>query len=111
MRTYLWISPSAHAFSHQVKIELGREYRWIQASEAKITQMSEMEKLTKMQDILGCLNHEQQMEAGEGALKKTMMVRGCERAAGFCGRRWGGHCSHMLCKSHLLLPSLVCRTR
>lgn len=59
---------------NKVKSELSTEARWIEASNARIQELSEKEKLIKYQDILACLNGDSKRLQGEDQTKKAAMA-------------------------------------
>jgi len=60
---------------NKVKNELAEEVRWIELSQHRIQELSEREKLVKLQDILQCVNH------GKAALTKTSTEKGATSTA------------------------------
>jgi len=58
---------------NKVKSELAEELRWIDASEARIQELAEREKLVKMQDVLACLNTQKTLVSGENKQKENVI--------------------------------------
>lgn len=54
---------------NKVKKELQQEIKWVTVSNDRIRQLSEKEKLAKMQDILSCLNEDEDDLKGETTVK------------------------------------------
>jgi len=50
---------------NKVKGELEQETRWIEVSNQRIQELAQKEKLIKMQDILSCLNNDQERLMGQ----------------------------------------------
>jgi len=60
---------------NKVKNELAEEVRWIELSQHRIQELSEKEKLVKLQDVLQCVN------AGKGALEQASTQKAASSAA------------------------------
>lgn len=54
---------------NKVKKELQQEIKWVTVSNDRIRQLSQKEKLAKMQDILACLNEDEDDLKGETSVK------------------------------------------
>jgi len=59
---------------NKVKTELSEETRWVEVSTNRIEELSQREKLVKMQDILACLNQEQNQFSSEATVKQASMT-------------------------------------
>lgn len=58
---------------NKVKGELEQENRWIEVSNQRIAELAQKEKMIKMQDILSCLQADQQRLSGENQAKAKMI--------------------------------------
>jgi len=65
---------------NKVKSELAEEVRWIELSQHRIAELSEREKLVKLQDILQCIN-KGKTQLGENSKSKQKTAKALEAKA------------------------------
>jgi hypothetical protein len=58
---------------NKVKTDLAAEQKWIQISNARISELAQREKLIKLQDVMTCIRNQQQRVTGESATKNTQL--------------------------------------
>jgi len=59
---------------NKVKTDLQAEQKWIQVSNARISELAQKEKLIKLQDVMSCIKDQQQRLSGETTSKTEMLT-------------------------------------
>jgi len=58
---------------NKVKTDLAAEQKWIQISNARISELAQKEKLIKLQDVMTCIRQQQQRLTGESTSKSSSL--------------------------------------
>jgi len=58
---------------NKVKTDLAAEQKWIQISNARISELAQKEKLIKLQDVMTCIRQQQQRLTGESTSKVSSL--------------------------------------
>jgi len=58
---------------NKVKTDLAAEQKWIQISNARISELAQKEKLIKLQDVMTCIKQQQQRLTGESTSKVSSL--------------------------------------
>lgn len=59
---------------NKVKTDLDAEQRWIQISNARISELAQKEKLIKLQDVMSCIRDQQSRLSGDATMKNSTLT-------------------------------------